>query len=120
MRRIWRARRRRGEQAMMRLLTKSIDFTAVVTYNDFMAAGALSVLSDENEIPVPEKISVIGFDDVLIARYIHPRLTTVRYPIHMMAEQAATLALKLSQGEVLTQKHAFTHPLWFSATRFII
>lgn len=98
-----------GEQAMMRLLTKSIDFTAVVTYNDFMAAGALSVL-DENEIPVPEKISVIGFDDVLIARYIHPRLTTVRYPIHMMAEQAATLALKLSQGEVLTQKQRIYSP----------
>lgn len=36
---------------MMRLVTKSIDFTAVVTYNDFMAAGALSVL-DENGDPL--------------------------------------------------------------------
>ncbi|MBG3012873.1 substrate-binding domain-containing protein [Proteus faecis] len=98
-----------GEKAMMHLLTKSIDFTAVVTYNDFMAAGALSVL-DENEIPVPEKISVIGFDDVLIARYIHPRLTTVRYPVQMMAEQAATLAIKLSKGEILEQKQRIFSP----------
>ncbi|EEG85297.1 hypothetical protein PROPEN_02102 [Proteus penneri ATCC 35198] len=94
---------------MMHLLTKSIDFTAVVTYNDFMAAGALSVL-DENEIPVPEKISVIGFDDVLIARYIHPRLTTVRYPVQMMAEQAATLAIRLSKGEILEQKQRIFSP----------
>lgn len=47
---------------------------------------------------------MIGFDDVLIARYIHPRLTTVRYPVQMMAEQAATLAIRLSKGEVLEQK----------------
>ncbi|MEQ4923297.1 substrate-binding domain-containing protein [Proteus hauseri] len=98
-----------GEKAMTHLLTKSIDFTAVVAYNDFMAAGALSVL-DENEIPVPEKISVIGFDDVLIARYIHPRLTTVRYPIQMMAEQAATLAIRLSRGEILEQKQRIFSP----------
>ncbi|QAV22163.1 substrate-binding domain-containing protein [Proteus hauseri] len=98
-----------GEKAMTHLLTKSIDFTAVVAYNDFMAAGALSVL-DENEIPVPEKISVIGFDDVLIARYIHPRLTTVRYPVQMMAEQAATLAIRLSRGEILEQKQRIFSP----------
>lgn len=98
-----------GEKAMTNLLTKSIDFTAVVAYNDFMAAGALSVL-DENEIAVPEKISVIGFDDVLIARYIHPRLTTVRYPIQMMAEQAAILAIKLSCGEILKQKQPIFSP----------
>lgn len=98
-----------GEKAMTNLLTKSLDFTAVVAYNDFMAAGALSVL-DENEIAVPEKISVIGFDDALIARYIHPRLTTIRYPIQIMAEQAAILALKLSRGERLIHQQPIFSP----------
>lgn len=81
---------------MTNLLTKSLEITAVVSYNDFMAAGALAVL-DENNILSPEQISVIGFDDVLIARYIHPRLTTIRYPIQMMAETATELSLSLAR-----------------------
>ncbi|EJB8450022.1 substrate-binding domain-containing protein, partial [Vibrio parahaemolyticus] len=69
-----------------------------VAYNDYMAAGALSAL-DQNGIEVPSKISMVGFDDGLIARFVHPRLTTVRYPIEMMAERAARLALALSRDE---------------------
>ncbi len=57
-----------------------------------MAAGAMGVLND-NGIDVPREISLIGFDDVLISRYVRPRLTTVRYPIVTMATQAAELAL---------------------------
>ncbi|EEX91493.1 transcriptional repressor RbsR [Vibrio orientalis CIP 102891 = ATCC 33934] len=87
-----------GEVAMTNLLTKSVDITAVVAYNDYMAAGALSVL-DENGLKVPEQISMMGFDDGLIARYVSPRLTTIRYPIAMMAERAAHLALNLAKAE---------------------
>jgi len=87
-----------GEIAMTNLLTKSLDITGVVAYNDYMAAGALSVL-DENGIKVPDQISMMGFDDGLIARYVSPRLTTIRYPIAMMAERAARLALKLAKDE---------------------
>ncbi len=99
-----------GEQAMTNLLTKSLDITAVVAYNDNMAAGALSVL-EENGIKTPDSVSVIGFDDGLIARYVRPRLTTVRYPIQMMAEKAATLALQLSNGEKIEEQ-----PMCFSPT----
>ncbi|MCG7588541.1 substrate-binding domain-containing protein, partial [Photobacterium sp. OFAV2-7] len=59
--------------------------------------GALSVL-DENGISAPDQMSLIGFDDGLIAKYLHPKLTTVRYPIQMMAEQAALLSLRLAKG----------------------
>lgn len=84
-----------GEQAMTNLLVKSLPFTAVVAYNDNMAAGALLVL-EENGHSVPEQVSVIGFDDALISRYLRPRLTTVRYPIQLMAEKATQLALALA------------------------
>lgn len=87
-----------GEQAMRELLKKSISMSAVVTYNDNMAAGAISIL-EENGISLPEQISIIGFDDALIARYIRPRLSTVLYPIQRMAEKATTLALALAKGE---------------------
>ncbi|AQM18918.1 LacI family DNA-binding transcriptional regulator [Vibrio anguillarum] len=99
-----------GEQAMTHLLIRSIDMTAVVAYNDNMAAGALNVL-EENGVKSPEQISVIGFDDALIARYIRPRLTTIRYPIEMMAEKAAKLALQLARGETIEKE-----PMIFSPT----
>lgn len=99
-----------GEQAMTNLLVKSLPFTAVVAYNDNMAAGALLVL-EENGHAVPEQISVIGFDDALISRYLSPRLTTVRYPIQLMAEKATQLALALA-----TDLPRENDPLIFSPT----
>ncbi len=86
-----------GEEAMTNLLSKNLDLTAVATYNDYMAAGTLSVL-DENGYSVPDDISLIGFDDGIIAKYLSPKLTTMRYPIQMMAEKAVHLALKLACG----------------------
>ncbi|ALP39575.1 substrate-binding domain-containing protein [Aeromonas schubertii] len=87
-----------GEQAMLNLLAKGLPLTAVVAYNDAMAAGALSVLAD-NGLRVPEEVSVVGFDDLVYARYLRPKLTTLRYPIELMAAQAARLALQLAAGD---------------------
>ena len=55
----------------------------------------------DNDIKIPSDISIIGFDDLLLARYLHPKLTTIRYPLQTMAEQAAELALLLAKKEVL-------------------
>lgn len=87
-----------GETSMTNLLAKSLKMTAIVSYNDYMAAGAISVLQ-ENSRQLPDEISIIGFDDGLIARYLQPRLTTVRYPIALMAEKAARLSIALARGE---------------------
>ncbi|MCX8579777.1 MULTISPECIES: substrate-binding domain-containing protein [unclassified Gilliamella] len=87
-----------GEEAMKSLLERNRNITAIACYNDSMAAGAMSVLYD-NDLKIPADISVIGFDDLLMANYLHPKLTTVRYPLQAMAEQAAELALSLAKGE---------------------
>jgi len=91
-----------GELAMTELLGRGRNFTAVACYNDSIAAGALAVLSD-NGIRVPEEMSLIGFDDVLVSRYVRPRLTTIRYPIVTMAQQAAELALALANNQPLPE-----------------
>lgn len=85
---------------MSAVLSLSLPVTAVVAYNDFMAAGALSVI-EANGLRAPEDISVIGFDDSMIARYIQPRLTTIRYPVDMMAQTATQLALALASSQAL-------------------
>lgn len=100
-----------GEQAMTELLGRGKNFTAIACYNDSMAAGAMGVLND-NGIDVPREISLIGFDDVLVSRYVRPRLTTVRYPIVTMATQAAELALALSEERPLPEiTHLFSPTL---------
>ncbi|WP_261640176.1 HTH-type transcriptional regulator GalS [Erwinia mallotivora] len=96
-----------GEAAMVELLGRNLHLTAVFAYNDSMAAGALAALKD-NGIAVPQHLSVVGFDDIPVARYTDPQLTTVRYPIISMAKLATELALKGAEGTLdVSARHCF-------------
>lgn len=85
-----------GRLGMIELLSKSTPITAVVAYNDFIAAGVLAAL-EENNISVPAQMSLVGFDNGLISRYLYPKLTTINYPIGLMAKQATLLSICLAQ-----------------------
>lgn len=76
-----------GHAAALRLLEARERPTALFAANDSMAIGALSALR-ERGIAVPADISVAGFDDIPIARYVSPQLTTVRVSIPMLGERA--------------------------------
>lgn len=66
--------------------------------NDIMAVGALQALTDAG-LRVPEDIALAGFDDIPIARYVRPALTTVRVPIAALGGQAlVALAAELDTG----------------------
>lgn len=65
-----------GMVAMRTLLERKEPFTAVVTLNDLMAVGAMSELK-KNGIRVPEDVSVIGCDNILIGQYFYPSISTV-------------------------------------------
>ncbi|HEY7736393.1 MAG TPA: LacI family DNA-binding transcriptional regulator [Candidatus Limnocylindrales bacterium] len=65
-----------GERAMRDLLTGSPDLTAVFAYNDLMAIGAIRAIRSAGG-RVPEDVSVVGFDDVDLAAYVDPPLTTI-------------------------------------------
>jgi len=96
-----------GEAAMVELLGRNLQLTAIFAYNDSMAAGALTALKD-NGIAVPQHLSLIGFDDIPIARYTDPQLTTVRYPVASMARLATELALQGAAGKLDPQAaHCF-------------
>ena len=71
-----------------------------------MAAGALNALREAG-LPVPDDVSLVGYDDVLLARYLYPPLTTIRQPITEMGRAAAQLALQLldeTAAEEVTRK----------------
>jgi LacI family transcriptional regulator, galactose operon repressor len=69
-----------GEAALYRLLEEAPDTTGVVAYNDLMAIGAMRTIRATGRT-VPHDISVVGFDDVAIAGYTDPPLTTVAQDI---------------------------------------
>ena len=74
-----------GAEAAAALLDADPGLTAIVALNDSMAVGALAALR-ERGIDVPGEVSVIGFDDMPIARDMTPPLTTVRLPLVEMGD----------------------------------
>jgi DNA-binding LacI/PurR family transcriptional regulator len=68
-----------GRRAVRSLLASSLSMTAVVCVNDLMAVGALRELR-ERGIRVPEDVSVTGFDNITLAQFCYPALTTVHIP----------------------------------------
>lgn len=87
-----------GSRATRELLGADLGVTALVCANDEMAAGALHVIRKRG-LDVPGDISVVGFDNVRWARYLHPQLSTVEYPISEMSHLAARWVLDRVYGQ---------------------
>ncbi len=73
--------------------------TAVFCASDTIASGCLDGLYNAN-LRVPEDISVVGFDDTLMARITSPPLTTVRQPFRKMGRRAVEVLIKMIRGEI--------------------
>jgi LacI family transcriptional regulator len=88
-----------GLEAARELLTMPAPPTAVFASNDDMAAGVL-LAAHELAIPVPQRLSIAGFDDTYISRIVWPRLTTVHQPTYDLAFSATNLLLQsLKDGD---------------------
>ena len=86
-----------GYPVVQQLLQHKCRFTAIVSFNDIAAIGAIRALRDAN-LRVPDDISVVGFDDIKAAAYHNPSLTTIRQPLHDMGQSAARILLQRIQG----------------------
>jgi len=87
-----------GLAAMSRLLALPRRPTAVFCYNDRTAFGALAALH-KHGLRAPEDISVAGFDDLDLASYTDPPLTTLRQPMRTMGQLAFEILLDLMRGD---------------------
>jgi DNA-binding LacI/PurR family transcriptional regulator len=90
--------RESGSAAMQQLLEDDPRLDAVFVASDLMADGALRTLRHAGR-RVPDDVAVIGFDDVELARYSEPPLTTVRQPISDIGRVLAGQLLRLAAGE---------------------
>ena len=87
-----------GLATARRLLARRDRPTAIITGNDLQALGVYQA-AREARLHIPEDLSVVGFDDLPIARWVSPPLTTIRQPLVEMAEAAAELVLGQARGD---------------------
>jgi DNA-binding LacI/PurR family transcriptional regulator len=90
-----------GHQAMAEILACRRRPTAVFASNDVVAYGALNALQ-ERGFAVPGDVSLMGFDDDLLSRYLKPQLTTVFNPAASLGAEAARLLIALIRGTPVT------------------
>jgi DNA-binding LacI/PurR family transcriptional regulator len=87
-----------GAEAMSHLLADEPDLDAVFAASDLMADGALQTLRRAGR-RVPDDVAVVGFDDIDLARYTDPPLTTIRQPIVGIGRRMARQLLSLVAGQ---------------------
>ncbi len=88
-----------GVGAVDKLLALPEPPTAVFCFNDMTAIGAINALLQKG-FNVPNDISVVGFDDLDIASFYYPALTTVHQPTYQIGREAAKMLSDLIEGKI--------------------
>ena len=95
-----------GYQVMKRFLKLAEPPTAIFAANDLLALGAMQAIQKKN-FHIPEDFSVIGFNDIELASFVYPPLTTIRQPMLEMGALAVKMLIKIieegefNQGKVI-------------------
>ncbi|MEZ9158837.1 LacI family DNA-binding transcriptional regulator [Vibrio lentus] len=98
-----------GYLGVREAVAKQAVFDAVLVASDQMALGALRALQ-ELQIPVPDKVAVVGFDGIEDSAFFNPPLTTIKQDFTTIGRQAVILAEKLNANsqDALLQQHIET------------
>ncbi|UOQ47128.1 LacI family transcriptional regulator [Gracilibacillus caseinilyticus] len=83
---------------------------AIFYGNDEMAIGGLQAFQEKN-IRIPEDISIIGFDDIQLAEYVHPPLTTIKQPKYEVGALAVHLIFQLLEGKNINSHYKLSTEL---------
>ncbi len=90
-------REQSGERLGEALLALDDPPTAIFAGSDLQALGVLRAASRRG-VEVPRELSVVGYDDIPLARMTSPPLTTIHQPLRRMAEEATRLVLRIRAG----------------------
>jgi LacI family transcriptional regulator len=83
-----------GKKAARKLLNAKTKPTAIFATNDAMAGGVYKVAAQLG-INIPNQLSIVGFDDVPMASFLWPDLTTMRQPTSLLASEAVKMLIKM-------------------------
>jgi DNA-binding LacI/PurR family transcriptional regulator len=98
-----------GHEAMQALLAAETGLTAVFAANDLSAIGAMNAIVASGR-SVPADISIVGFDDLRLAQYTSPPLTTIRQPAGDIARHSTELLLGMIAGRKPRKLHHLFTP----------
>ena len=93
-----------GNQATAALLELQQPPTAIFAFSDMIALGAMRAARARG-VPIPEELSIVGFDDSAYSRVVHPALTTVRQPLAETGATAVDLLVRLMRKEPVNTLH---------------
>jgi LacI family transcriptional regulator len=88
-----------GSEVTRELLKTRRPFTAICAFNDVTAIGAMLALREAG-LRVPRDVSIVGFDDALIATSSNPPITTIHHPLRSVGQTAAMTMLGLISDEI--------------------
>lgn len=101
-----------GKRAIEQLIAQKAAYTAIVTSEDNLAAGALKGLAMQGR-KVPEDVVVFGYNDSIISRCTTPELSTVDNKVGPIAKEAADILYRVLQGEEISHRHIIAPDLVF-------
>ncbi len=93
-----------GERGAKHFLSLKKRPTAIMCANDSMAIGAMKVIR-EHGVQIPDEMSVVGFDDIIVASKVFPALTTIAAPIEKIAAKSVRMLLEMIGGADLDYQH---------------
>ncbi len=99
-----------GYEACLALLHRAAGFSALVCSNDDMAIGAARALRERGKT-IPGDVSLVSFDDIPMASYFYPPLTTVHVPMAQMINSALNQVVNVLDGKPVTPLEPFSGEL---------
>lgn len=87
-----------AEAAVEELINKHNDISAIFCASDLMAVGAINMLNNLG-YSIPDDISIVGFDDIYLAQFMTPKLTTIHQNRGKIGESAANVLINMVSGQ---------------------
>ena len=98
-----------GYQCASELLSQAAPPTAIFAFNDIMAVGAMRAVVETGR-RVPDDVAIVGFDDISLASYVFPSLTTIRQPMVSLGRMAARRLFERMENPALSPEQLIMEP----------
>lgn len=98
-----------GAQAMEQLITLDPRPTAIICSNDLMAIGAMNRIQ-QARLQIGKDIAIGGFDDIPLAAYVSPPLTTLHQPIYDIGRRTCAMLIEILSGKTPVNPHVLLTP----------
>ena len=95
-----------GIKAAEKIIDSGYDVDAIFFSNDLMAIGGMKIFIRKG-YTIPKDVSIVGYDNIQIAQFIEPELTTVGQPIYNMGKESCKLLINIINEALILEKQIY-------------